>query len=748
MKAQLKIHRGTPTVFLDDKPAFFGCHLVGYMIPDKLTDHQPYARKYAQAGVHIYSVDNFTHEWVGPRPNDPRPYDFSLVVPRMQAYLDVDPQAVFLMRMGFDTRWAPSNWFNQAYPDEVEVLSNGARWGNSWASKVWVEQVNELLQAFIAYLQSAGLYERVLGFQVGAGSSGEWIKDMSCMLQETNDYSPVMQRHFRGWLRQFYQGDVIALQAAWADPAITFETADVPSHVDQSNTTTGHSFRDPRREQKTIDYYNCLSDLCADDLITFCHTIREITRNEKLVGGFFGYVMELAWNMCFFSGKGTPAEAEVSTLQRSGHLGLGKVLHSPDIDFLVSPYGYAFRGLGGDGLPMQPSESLRSHGKIYLMEEDTLMHNNFDPGGRNQRPEHSIAVYQRNFSQAITHGHAVTWFETADLHEYDFLVEQRNHWIKRFQELGEWALQLDRTPCADVAVFLDDESYYYESNQNNVDMPLIWRQRVVSLNRFGAPHDMYLLNDLLDGKLPPYKLYIFLNPFHLNDRRRQALKAIVRREGRTALWLYAPGFLNVDKMKDGQGIPYHADYMTDLTGFGFGQSDGCWGPLMHVTNFQHPITQDLPQDWFWGSTNPIGPLFHIEDPASVTLGEVIYSLGRCKPGFGVKSFNQGDPQMAWNSVYIASPDVPGPVLRGIARYAGVHLYNEDGDVIYATPDLLSVHTVSGGARTFHLPRKVEVVYDLFHQSLLARDTTEFQVELSPASTALWFTGKAECLPSS
>jgi hypothetical protein len=35
-----------------------------------------------------------------------------------------------------------------------------------------------------------------------------------------------------------------------------------------------------------------------------------------------------------------------------------------------------------------------------------------------------------------------------------------------------------RTPAAEVTVFPDDESYFYESFKNNVDLPLIWRQRV------------------------------------------------------------------------------------------------------------------------------------------------------------------------------------------------------------------------------------------------------------------------------
>jgi hypothetical protein len=744
MKAQLKHHNGTPTVFLDDQPAFFGCHLVGYMYPDKPNEHQHIARKYAEAGIHIYSVDNLTHEWVGPGPDREGQFDFAPLVPRLQSYIDVDPQATFLMRVGLDTRWAPSSWFNAAYPDEVEVLSDGTRWGHSFASKIWLEHAQGALRALIAELRRTGLYDRVLGFQIGAGSSGEWIKDMGCMLQTTTDYSPAMRRHFQAWLGERYGTDT-ALQAAWSDAQVTLDTAAVPSADEQTRTVTGHSFRDPRREQKVIDFYACYGELCADNLAALCQTVRQETNGEKLTGGFFGYVLELAWNMCFFATPSTIPDANVSTIQRSGHLGLRRLLESPDVDFLVSPYSYGFRGLGGDGLPMQPAESLRAHGKIYFMEEDALMHNGFDPGGRNQAVENHIAVYQRNFAQCLTHAHGVTWFEVASLCETPSLVDERNRWMRRFQELGTWALGLDRAPAADVGVFLDLESYYYESLQNNLDIPLIWRQRLVGLNRFGAPHDIYLLDDLLDGGLPDYKLYIFLNPFHLNTARRQKLKQVLRRDGRVALWLHAPGLLNGD---DGQpaGEPRYRDHMHDLTGLRFGQGDSPWGPLMHVTNFRHPITRGLPQDWFWGSTNPIGPLFHLEDPEAVNLGQVVYSLGRCKPGFGVRTFNAEDPAAAWSSVFLSAPDLPAPVLRGIARWAGVHLYNEAGDVLYATPELLSVHSVAGGPRTFTLPRPAEVVYDLFNERVVARDTAVFEVDLPEASTSLWYVGTAAKLP--
>ncbi|HCP99803.1 MAG TPA: hypothetical protein DIT99_03530, partial [Candidatus Latescibacteria bacterium] len=100
----------------------------------------------------------------------------------------------------------------------------------------------------------------------------------------------------------------------------------------------------------------------------------------------------------------------------------------------------------------------------------------------------------------------------------------------------------------------------------------------------------------------------------------------------------------------------------------------------------------------------------------------------------------------WRSIYIAAPNVPAPVLRGIARYAGVHLYNEAGDVLYATPDLLSVHTLSGGSRVFKLPECVEVVHDLYEDQIVNQNTDQFEVTLQPASTVLYYTGRKQTMP--
>jgi hypothetical protein len=302
--------------------------------------------------------------------------------------------------------------------------------------------------------------------------------------------------------------------------------------------------------------------------------------------------------------------------------------------------------------------------------------------------------------------------------------------LKSFHQLGNFLIQTDRTPSAEIAVLLDDESFFYETDRMNLDIPLIFQQRLWGLPRTGAPYDVFLLQDFIEGRLRPYKLYIFLNSFQLDKTRREALNGELRKDGRVALWIYAPGYLD-----EGPSL----EHMQELTGFKFGMGNQPWGPLMHIVDFAHPITAGLPQDLFWGTNNKLSPIFYLEDPGARVLGQVVFSQGNCKPGMGVKAFPE------WTSIYVAAPNLPAPVLRGCARFAGVHLYNQEGDVLYATRELLAVHTVSGGDRTFSLPREVEEVYDLFEGKSIARNTNEFRVRLLPASTALYYTGGSALL---
>ena len=725
MSAHLKMHCGTPTVFIDGKPVFptylwaSGPTSTGY-------EYEATARAYRDAGIHFYAFDVGTQaaepEWCGPGPGREEHWDFSTLATRLGRILDIDPEARFHLRI----HMRMLEWWQRLYPEECEVVSIGRSSGSctqSFASEVWRQQANDFLGAYVEALRAAGLEDRVIAYQVGAGNTSEWVKGDLSMDVVCGDYSAPMRRHFRQWLRCRYQGDTQALRAAWADPAVDFDTAMVPGAEAQLQTRH-FTFRDPRQEMGVIDYYRCLAELCGDLVIDFCRTVKEATGGEALAGAFFGYLMELAWNKSFF---GIEAESEYSAYQRSGHLGLRQLLRSEYVDFVVSPFSYGFRAIGGEGVAMPPQDSLRVHGKIFVFEDDTRIHlaeeSNY---GRVYSLAHSIAVLRRNLAQIVTRGQAVWWNSMVDPSRDPALQPV----LERFQQVGTFGLELDRTPGAEIAVLLDDESFLYETVRNDLDLPLIFQQRLWGLPRLGAPFDTYLLEDLCEGRLPPYKLYLFLNAFRLDEERRQALKAQVRRDGRVAAWIYAPGYIQDEPA---------LEHMTDLTGFVFGKGEHPWGPLMHLVDFEHPITRGLPQDLFWGTNAVLGPVFHLEDPEARILGQVVYSEGRCKPGMGVREF------VDWRSVYLAAPNIPAPVLRGLARYAGVHLYSEAGDVLYATRDLLAVHTVAGGERRFRLPRSAEVVYELFEGQEIARDTDEIHTTLEPASTSLYYIGDRQTL---
>lgn len=731
MTATLKMHHGTPTCFIDGEPTFLGYMWCGG--PSSTGwDAAEAARIYADAGIHIYAFDCGTGgpepEWCGPGPGRESHFDFSTLERRFGQIIDVDPEARFHLRVHLELQHQEA-WWRELYPEECQLRADGQRPCQSFASLIWREQAKELLRQLAAHLKSAGLADRVVAYQTGAGGTGEWVKQ-DAMIATTSDYSEPMRRHFQAWLGRLYGNDEAALRAGWANPDLTFATAEVPSWEAQL-TTRHQTFRDPRYERQVIDYYRCLAELCGDLVIEYNRTVKEATGAQALAGAFFGYLLELAWNECFFGG-GT--EAECGATARCGHLGLGRALESPYVDFIVSPYSYGFRSVGGHGPGMPPTESVRRHGKIYIYEEDSRPYiNPPDCGyGRSETYEDSVAVLRRNLAECLCRGHGIWWLKGGGEHPHiDPVVEPRfGPELARLQRLGRFGLHLDREPGAEVAVLLDDESYWYTTVRNDLDLPLVFQQKLWGLPRMGAPADYYLLNDFLAGLVPPARLYIILNPWHLDAQRRRALARELKRDGRVALWIYAPGYL-----KDDPGL----EHMEELTGFRFGKVENPWGPMMQITDYQHPITRGLSEELHWGTNTPLGPVFYLDDPEARVLAQVVLSQGQCRHGLGVKEMRD------WTSVYAAAPNLPSPVLRGVARYAGVHLYSEAGDVLYAAPQLLAVHTLTGGRRLLRLPQRVETVYDLFEERPVAEGASQFEVDLPPRSTSLFYTGEAALL---
>ena len=54
---------------------------------------------------------------------------------------------------------------------------------------------------------------------------------------------------------------------------------------------------------------------------------------------------------------------------------------------------------------------------------------------------------------------------------------------------------------------------------------------------------------------------------------------------------------------------------------------------------------------------------------------------------------------SWKSIYIGSTGyMNGKLFKNIARYAGLHVYNEDSDVMFFNKSLIAIHASSSGTK--------------------------------------------------
>jgi beta-galactosidase len=723
--------QGAPTLFQDNRPVPAALYLNVRNLPDATKPWQPDPafEQFRDAGFHLY-------QFISPVRFDDA-YDsssgaFPLMAfrrfDRLRDYLKLDPLAMFMIRVDTEPRGDESAWLRR-YPEECEVLESRAKGiypTPSYASRQWLTDGCAFLRAMIGYLRDSGLDRHVLGYLVGAGDSTEWVK-VGPMEDWAGDYSPAMQRAFRRWLIGTY-GDVKSLRESWGDPNADFAQDLVPAPAEQAAADIG-LFKDPHMRRKAIDYSRFFSTLVAEDIDTLCGCVKAASDRQHLAGVFYGYTQEIVWNNGFFGQRLADADVEHMAGARSGHSGLARVLASPNVDFLCSPYSYGFRGVGGEGGFMSPEESVRIAGKLWISEEDMRTHlwpaDSFY--GQTRNTFETAQVLKRQIANLLTRGAGAWWCDWGKPEAGAFAETALMDIFRRSLELMREHLdQPDAGPLAEIAVVLDEESSFYRSTLNNYDIPA-WRNRAWSMARLGAPHDCVLLSDVLAGRVRDYKLYVFPNLFHLSTADRTRLKALLRRDGRVALWHYAAGYADDERLG--------ADLCEDLTGIRLRVSDRWWSVNLFISNFDHALTRDLPTATVWGTDMRLGPLFTVDDARAITLGTAVINQGRCEPGYAVQSATD------WHSVYTAAPNPPPALLRSVARFAGVHIFSDSDDVFFAGRGFFALHTVRAGEKAIELPAPANVsdAYDgraicghqrRFTDKLDAGETRIYRVEPS------------------
>ncbi len=100
----------------------------------------------------------------------------------------------------------------------------------------------------------------------------------------------------------------------------------------------------------------------------------------------------------------------------------------------------------------------------------------------------------------------------------------------------------------------------------------------------------------------------------------------------------------------------------------------------------------------------------------------------------VTSKDRGD----WTATLVSTPSIPADVLRSTAKAAGVHIYSDQGDALYANDRLLMVHVgETGGKRTFSLPQPARVVELFSGRTINDEPATQFTDTLAPMATHLY-----------
>ena len=724
----VRSHHGAPTLSVDGEPSFAALYMAKRMpwSPGGVFQLDPDFEAMRDAGFCFFMLEaQATFDTCYDAETATFPQDRFDWLEILSHYGALDPEARFILRVVAEPRGEDSAWIRR-HPDECEVLelrAKGIYATPSYASKLWLHDAERFLRALIEYVQDNGLERYILGYLVCGGDSAEWVK-VGPMEDWAGDYSSVMQDAFREWLRDKYE-TVEAMQEAWDDPSVSFDDDLVPTPEEQSATDL-FLFKDARRRRRAIDHFQCHSHLVASNINHLCAAVKDACRRQKLAGVFYGYLLEMVWSNGFFGQRLADADVAHAAIARSGHSALKEVLASPDVDFLSSPYSYGFRGIGGEGGFMAPAASVRRAGKLWISEEDTRTHKSGADVlyGQTQNAQETCAVLKRQLANILTNSAGGWWVQWSAGSWADPEVLPV---FSRSLAIGRHQLDLpDRSSAAQVAVVVDAENWFYRSTRNSFDIPN-WRNRHWGIARIGAPVDFVLLSDLLEGRAREYKLYYMWNTFHLTEDDRDRLSALLRRDGKMALWIYAPGFVGEDGLS--------VEHCAATTGINLRMTERQWGAHIFLSNFEHPVTQGLPTSTFWGTDMRLGPLFTVRDPNATTLGTVVTSQGRCEPGFVIRE----EPD--WSSAYSAAPGPPPGVLRELARHAGVHIYSDSEDVLHADRNYVALHTVRAEAKVVRLPRSADV-WEVYSRRQVGEGCTEFRDSMAAGSTHLYYIGPA------
>lgn len=669
-------HLGKPTLFVDNKPVVPAFYALTHAYGGRWSWEEVASRNlknFCETGINLFQVDLYFEDiWY----KNVDTLDIGKARRQIKGVLDVCPGAGVVIRVHVNAPF----WWNEQNPGErteyadgpIDERAYGPPFNNedgdidrplraSLASVKWKEESGKRLEEFCNRLAQTTEGNSVIGIHVCGGIYGEW--HYWGFIDHDPDTGPAMTTYFRQWLKRKYKTDA-DIRKAWNNNTFTLATATVPSKDERDKTTAG-IFRDPKKEQRVIDYFIAQQEVVAEDIEHFCRIVKETWPRPLIVGVFYGY-----FHMTF------------CRQASGGHLFVERILNCPFIDYLSAPQSYwgASRELGGSGNSRAVIESGLLHGKLWLDEVDNgflQQSSDYDGIRITTRPDSAfIPILQRSALYPLMRGTGL-WY-------YDFGIQKSFGWwdrptylqkIKEGREFMQKRIDIPFEPAADVLYVWDMESFYYVKNNWT---PVCYNQLDVALEevlRTGIAGDHIYLFDLDKVDLKRYRAVVFMNTYIIQTKWKEFILQRVAGENRTLIFNYMPGITN--------GTQLNYQFVSELTGLEV-------QPIKTETIPRVVIAEPADTFTFEGV---VDPLLAITDKKAQVIGKL---LGTDQTIVAVKKFKN------YTSIYSSLPLHGTDVYRRLLREAGCHVYNTNGEFLYAHSGLLLLHSRFGGKRTIHL----------------------------------------------